>query len=44
MHPGFPDKAYRMHLRLKQITVKSVYRLWVTQAEKDAMSAVLSAC
>ena len=39
-----PNKAYRCTYVSKQITVKSVYRLWVTQAEKDAMSAVLSAC
>ncbi|WP_374223460.1 HNH endonuclease family protein [Rhodococcus sp. WY5] len=39
-----PNKSYRCTYVSKQITVKSIYRLWVTQAEKDAMSAVLSAC
>ena len=39
-----PNKAIRCHYVARQISVKASYRLWVTQAEKDAMKHVLSAC
>ncbi|MEZ2390108.1 DUF1524 domain-containing protein [bacterium RCC_150] len=38
------NKAFRCHYVARQISVKSAYRLWVTQAEKDAMNRVLDAC
>jgi hypothetical protein len=28
----------------RQISVKAAYRLWVTEAEKDAMDRVLDTC
>lgn len=39
-----PDKAFRCQYVARQIAVKVKYRLWVTQAEKDAMNTVLQAC
>jgi hypothetical protein len=39
-----PNKAFRCQYVSRQIAVKKKYRLWVTKAEKDAMSGVLSAC
>lgn len=39
-----PNKAYRCTYVSKQVTVKSLYGLWVTAAEKDAMRRVLSNC
>ncbi|WZU35579.1 hypothetical protein Rruber_05090 (plasmid) [Rhodococcus ruber] len=39
-----PNKGYRCAYVSRQITVKALYRLWVTQAEKDAMIRVLHTC
>jgi Protein of unknown function (DUF1524) len=39
-----PRKAYDCRYVAKQITIKSKYRLWVTQAEHDAMAAQLARC
>jgi hypothetical protein len=40
-----PDnKAFRCHYVSRQISVKAAYRLWVTQAENDAMKRVLDSC
>lgn len=39
-----PNKAFRCQYVARQIAVKKKYRLWVTQAEKDAMVRVLNAC
>ncbi len=39
-----PDKSYRCTYVARQIDVKRVYGLWVTAAERDAMSRVLSGC
>ena len=39
-----PNKAYRCNYVARQISVKSSYGLWVTQAEHDAMARVLSDC
>lgn len=39
-----PNKAFRCQYVARQIAVKKKYRLWVSQAEKDAMKRVLSAC
>lgn len=38
------NKALRCHYVARQISVKSAYGLWVTQAEKDAMARVLGSC
>ncbi|WP_458109571.1 HNH endonuclease family protein [Arthrobacter sp. R3-55] len=38
------NKNFRCHYVARQISVKSAYKLWVTQPEKDAMKAVLSSC
>lgn len=38
------NKAFRCHYVARQISVKAAYRLWVTQAEKDAMKRVLATC
>jgi hypothetical protein len=38
------NKAFRCSYVSRQIAVKAKYKLWVTSAEKDAMSRVLSAC
>ncbi|MFV9454360.1 hypothetical protein ACNJ7E_12965 [Rhodococcus sp. NM-2] len=39
-----PNNAYRCTYISRQIDVKALYRLWVTQAEKDVMSQVLHSC
>lgn len=39
-----PNKDYRCRYVARQIAVKAKYMLWVTQAERDAMQRVLSAC
>lgn len=39
-----PNRGFRCTYVERQITVKSVYRLWVTVAEKDAMRRVLTSC
>lgn len=39
-----PNASYRCTMVAKQIEVKSLYDLWVTQAERDAMTAVLEPC
>ena len=39
-----PNKAFRCQYVNRQISVKSKYRLWVTPAERDAMSRVLVSC
>lgn len=39
-----PNKAFRCEYVARQIAVKLKYSLWVTQAEHDAMSAVLEKC
>ncbi|MFC7450891.1 HNH endonuclease family protein [Rhodococcus daqingensis] len=37
-------KSYRCTYVSKQVEVKAAYRLWVTQAEKDSITRVLSSC
>lgn len=39
-----PNKAYRCTYVARQVDVKAEYRLWVTQAEKDAITRVLGDC
>lgn len=39
-----PNRAFRCQYVARQIAVKKKYRLWVTQAEKDAMARVLGSC
>lgn len=39
-----PNKAFRCNYVERQIEVKVKYNLWVTEAEKQAMQAVLSGC
>ncbi|CAM4481592.1 HNH endonuclease family protein [Nocardia ninae] len=39
-----PSKGYRCAYLTRQIQVKAAYQLWVTQAEKDAMTRELSTC
>ncbi|WP_417563535.1 HNH endonuclease family protein [Microbacterium sp.] len=39
-----PAKGYRCAYVARQITVKAKYRLWVTAAERDAMTRILQAC
>lgn len=38
------NKAFRCEYVARQIAVKVKYSLWVTQAERDAMSSVLKGC
>lgn len=38
------NKAFRCQYVARQIAVKEKYRLWVTQAEHDAMVRILSGC
>ena len=38
------NKSFRCQYVSRQIAIKKKYELWVTQAEKDAMVRVLSAC
>ena len=39
-----PQRGYRCAYVARQIAVKAKYQLWVSQAEKNAMQRVLSAC
>jgi Excalibur calcium-binding domain/Protein of unknown function (DUF1524) len=39
-----PNKAFRCAYVARQVAVKIKYRLWVTQAEKDAIGRVLATC
>ena len=39
-----PNKSYRCDYVARQISVKATYKLWVTQAEHDAMAKVLDTC
>lgn len=39
-----PNKSFRCQYVARQISVKYKYHLWVTEAEKAAMSIVLEAC
>lgn len=39
-----PNKAFRCAYVARQVAVKLRYRLWVTNAEKDAIAAILSKC
>jgi len=39
-----PNKSFRCTYVARQIAVKKKYSLWVTPAEKQAMSSVLSSC
>ncbi|MEW1808122.1 DUF1524 domain-containing protein [Pseudarthrobacter sp. NPDC080039] len=39
-----PNKGFRCEYVARQISVKATYRLWVTQAEHDAMARVLGDC
>jgi hypothetical protein len=39
-----PNKAYRCTFVSRIVEVKAAYRLWVTQAERDAIARVLSDC
>ncbi len=39
-----PNTAFRCPYVARQVAVKRAYGLWVTQAEQDAMTRVLSAC
>ena len=39
-----PNKAFRCTYVARQVSVKATYGLWVTPAEHDAMSRVLSSC
>lgn len=39
-----PNKAFRCQYAARQIAVKHKYQLWVTPAEKDAMTRVLHVC
>jgi hypothetical protein len=39
-----PNRAFRCAYVARQITVKAIYRLWVTGAEHDAMANVLAGC
>lgn len=39
-----PDKSYRCSYVARIVKVKSVYAIWVTQAERDAIVQVLSSC
>ncbi|MEE2032743.1 HNH endonuclease family protein [Rhodococcus chondri] len=39
-----PNAAYHCQYVSRQVEVKTVYELWVTPAERDAMARVLAAC
>lgn len=39
-----PNKAFRCEYVARQVAVKATYRLWVTQAEHDAIHRILSTC
>lgn len=38
------NKSYRCSYVARQIAIKAKYKLWVTQAEQDAMARVLKGC
>ncbi|MEO5950087.1 MAG: HNH endonuclease family protein [Candidatus Saccharimonadales bacterium] len=38
------NKLYRCQYVSRQVAVKSKYKLWVTQSEKNAITAILSTC
>jgi hypothetical protein len=38
------NKSFRCKYVARQVTVKEVYKLWVTPAEKSAIITVLSHC
>lgn len=39
-----PRKPFRCRYVARQVSVKAKYRLWVTQAEHDAIARILSSC
>jgi hypothetical protein len=39
-----PNKAFRCEYVTRQAAVKAKYRLWVTQAEHDAIIGILEGC
>ena len=39
-----PNKSFRCQYIARQIAVKHKYKLWITQAEHDAMSNILNKC
>jgi hypothetical protein len=39
-----PERGYRCRFVARQIAVKAKYELWITHAEKDAISRVLNTC
>ncbi|MGY2127459.1 GmrSD restriction endonuclease domain-containing protein [Blastococcus sp. SYSU DS0617] len=39
-----PNRSYRCAYVARQVAVKATYPLWMTQAEKNAIATVLSAC
>ncbi|MBJ7289727.1 DUF1524 domain-containing protein [Williamsia sp.] len=39
-----PNRSFRCTYVARQVAVKAAYRLWVTQAEKDAIARVLGSC
>lgn len=39
-----PNNGYRCEYVARQISVKATYKLWVTQAEYDAMARILANC
>ena len=39
-----PDKKFRCAYVARQVTIKAKYGIWVTGAEKDAMTRVLTTC
>jgi Protein of unknown function (DUF1524) len=39
-----PVRSYRCTYVARQVAVKAKYRLWVTQAERDAIAGILSGC
>lgn len=39
-----PNKAYRCTFVSRIVDVKAAYRLWVTQAERDAIARLLDSC
>ena len=39
-----PNKSYRCTYVSRQVDVKAAYRLWVTQAEHDAIARILGDC
>jgi hypothetical protein len=39
-----PNQGFRCEYVARQISVKSTYSLWVTQAEHDAMARILAGC